>query len=431
MLQFLNRCSTAKFDQSFNNCARVHICGEPGEIVPPLVKPPPRTTPPASDGGVAPMQMENCHDPEKRPQVVYIAGSSNFIPLLQKLAPLLIDYTPVFQQTSSCAASRAMYDPDSPLRVMKNPTPGFFAQYFPASGTAPVPCLLPEEGVPMDIGESEIFASTCGVDLTLSPGTGESLGPMATIVFAVNSGSTQVAITAEAARQVFGIGGDLSNSAWPWQDPAFFFVRNLNTATQQMIGHAIEVGADQFWGADQGSAANVQKSLRVVPDANRESAIGLISTDFYEKDDLNLKALAFQAVGQKAAYKPDSSERVRDKRNVRDGHYPIWGPLHFFTPQSPSDAAKALLAVAAPVYPPKDVLDAYISSSLVPECAMMVERSSEEEILRPHSPPVPCGCYFDSKVPGGAVLPGCQACTLDADCPGSKRCIFGFCEQLR
>ena len=42
-------------------------------------------------------------------------------------------------------------------------------------------------------------------------------------------------------------------------------------------------------------------------------------------------ALAFQANGQTKAYYADSTSGARDRQNVRDGHYPIWGPVHFFT----------------------------------------------------------------------------------------------------
>ena len=58
--------------------------------------PTPATTPP---------RCPSCVDPSNgRAQVVYITGSSNFPPLLAKLAPLILatGYTPVYQVTSSC-----------------------------------------------------------------------------------------------------------------------------------------------------------------------------------------------------------------------------------------------------------------------------------------------------------------------------------------
>ena len=98
-----------------------------------------------------------------------------------------------------------------------------------------------------------------------------------------------------------------------------------------MIGHAIGVPANEFWGIDRGTAANVDALLRVITDPTlAEQAIGIISADYYDDDRSNLKALAFKAEGQECAYLPDSTQFKKDKQNVRNGHYPIWGPIHFF-----------------------------------------------------------------------------------------------------
>ena len=43
-----------------------------------------------------------------------------------------------------------------------------------------------------------------------------------------------------------------------------------------------------------------------------------------------LKILAYQASEQRCGFLPDAQEGGEDKKNVRDGHYNIWGPLHFF-----------------------------------------------------------------------------------------------------
>ena len=425
---FLNHCTKSEYDDTFDNCARLSLCGD--------VAPPPLVTPPVPPSGTptspGPTPLELCADPQKRPQVVFMNGSSNFIPLLQKVAPfmLLSGVTPVFQQTNSCAGVRSVYGPLASQHVMKDPPstgPGFYASYYPIDGSPPKPCSL-GTGVMTDIGESEIFASTCNIDKPAGDSVAEYFGPMATIVFAVNVASTDTAITAEAARQVFGIGDDPSNKATPWTNSRFFYIRNLNTATQQMIAHAIGVPADKFWGTDQGSASNVGGQLIIPPEPTK--AIGIIGTDFYEKDpSKNLKALAFRAQGQSVAYWPDSSVKSRDKRNVRDGHYPIWGPLHFFAKIPLTPNVMAFLQLVAPASLERDVLRNYISSSLVPDCAMMVHRDSELEELTPYKPPLPCNCFFEANVPGGAAPPGCTTCSGDDnECPDAKKCIVGFCE---
>jgi ABC-type phosphate transport system substrate-binding protein len=426
LTDFLNQCTAADYNQSFDDCARLGLCG-PDASAPALVAPP-TTTPAASNPPPVPTVM--CEDPS-RPSIIYINGSSNFIPLLQRLAPLLADsgFTPVFQQTNSCAAAKSMYS--SASRFMKDPTTATanYAQYYPNDGSPPQPCLLGggTKGVATDIGESEIFASTCTLG-ALPADLLEYPGPIETMVFAVPKGSTESAITAAAAREVFGLGGNAGNKASPWTDPIFFYVRNVNTATQQMFAHAIGVPANMFWGTDEGSAQNVQSALLLVPPSNYDNAIGIIGTDFYEKQSGNLKALAFEAAGQTAAYLPDSSAKARDKRNVRDGHYPVWGPLHFFVVSPLSPGAQAFLTATVLPSLNEDVVDAYVQSSFVPDCAMTVHRDSEDEELTTYSPPAPCRCYFESAVPGGAVPSDCVPCSPNGLCPGALSCDVGYCE---
>jgi hypothetical protein len=440
---FLNQCGLAEC-LSFDNCARLGLCD--GGALPPLTTPgdggagtvssTPVSTeagaPAAVDGGGA-VTMPSCFDPTNgRAQVVYITGSSNFPPLMAQLAPLVINasFTPVFQVTSSCSGVKAVYG-GNPIT---DPTPGpsaKYAAYFNADGSS-VPCLLGPGGAQVDIGESDIFASTCGVDPVAA--VEESLGPIQSMIFVTPSISGQTAITAEAARAVFGMGGD-NGLAAPWTNPDLYFVRNANTGTQQMIGHAIGVSADSFWGIDRGTASNVSALLRAIsqPDLAAQ-AIGIISSDFYDADRGNLTALAFKATGQGCAYLPDSTESKKDKANVRDGHYPIWGPLHFFTPVAAdgtrSPGAQAFVSITSLPNIPKPLLDAFIGASLVPSCAMRVQRTTELGPLATYAPPFQCGCYFEASLNNGQVPTGCTTCAGAVDCqdPARPACNLGYCE---
>ena len=236
---------------------------------------------------------------------------------------------------------------------------------------------------------------------------GEYLGPIQAMLFVVPSTSSQKAISAEMARAVFGRGG-AQGLTQPWVTPTLYFVRNASTGTQQMISSAIGVPADQFWGVDRGSARNVAALLTVLSSGadrvSAEQAIGILSNDYYDADRGNLTALAFQAVNQSCGYLPDSTAFKTDKRNVRDGHYPIWGPLHFFAntaqgiPTSP--AAQAFVSVVAEPEPGPDLLDAYIDSGLVPSCAMSVKRATDLGPLSAYVPPVMCGCHFEARLAG-------------------------------
>ena len=434
---FLNQCSTAQC-LSFDNCQRLGSCQgvDAGLVSPPDAAPSSPPSSSASSDGGAP--TASCYDPSNgRGQVVYITGSSNFPPLLAKLAPLILatGYTPIFQTTSSCNGVKSVFSSSSSDHFIQDPTPGpsaKWATYFNPDGSS-VPCTLGPGGAQIDIGESDIFSSTCSGFGPPDDGVGEFLGPIQAMTFVVPGKSTQTAISAEAARAVFGMGGD-GNVAAPWVDPTLYFVRNSGTGTQQMIAHAISVPASAFWGIDRGTASNVDSLIRVISDpAVAEQAIGIISADFYDSDCDNLKALAFKSSGQDCAYLPDSTAFKKDKANVRDGHYPIWGPVHFFTGVSngipTSAAAQAFVSIVSVPSIPKQLLDAFIASSLVPACAMKVQRSAELGPLARYSPPFQCGCYFEASV-NGEASPGCQACRTANDCtnPSHPACNLGFCE---
>jgi hypothetical protein len=435
---FLNQCSAASC-ASFDDCSQIGTCDAAAAMTAPLVPPPPAEA--GSSQGAAPSDggapvMPSCVDPSNgRSQAIYLTGSSNFPPLLAKLAPLLVatGFTPVFQTTSSCNGVKSVFSTSPSDTILTDPEPGptaKYAAYFAADGTS-TSCLLGPTGAQVDIGESDIFSSTCAGFGPPGGAVGEYLGPIQAMVFVVPGGSRETAITAEAARVVFGTGGV---NVTPWSDPSLYFIRNANTGTQQMIGHAIDVPANQFWGTDRGTAANVDGLLRVITDPTlAQQAIGIISTDWYDADRANLKALAFRATGQDCAYFPDSTAFKKDKQNVRDGHYPIWGPMHFFAPVSNgvpvTPGAQAFVSVVSVPNISKSLLDAFIGSSLVPGCAMQVQRSAELGPLSTYLPPYVCGCYFEASL-GGAAPAGCRACNTANDCtdPAKPACNLGFCE---
>jgi hypothetical protein len=252
------------------------------------------------------------------------------------------------------------------------------------------------------------------------------------MAFVVPGASQQHAISADAARAVFGMGA--AGATVPWSNPALYFVRNQGTGTQQMIGKAIGVPAGQFWGIDRGSAASVDSDLRIISDPTiANQAIGIISTDYYDSDRANLNALAFMADQQDCAYLPDSTPFQKDKQNVRDGHYPIWGPLHFFAAVSngipTSPGAAAFVSVVSVPNLAQELITAFIASSLVPSCAMQVQRSAELGPLSIYTPTFECGCYFEATV-SGAPSAACLSCTGASDCadPARPACNLGYCE---
>ncbi len=376
--------------------------------------------------------------------VIYMSGSSNFPPLLEKLAAIIADntdlrVTPVFKTTSSCVGSRAMlqtsptYATDHTIRDPVSATDTNYAQYVNAGKLTP--CLLGPTGAAVDVGESEIYASTCGYTIKDADNVLEGPGPILPILFVVPGTSMEKLISAQAARQVFGVGG-----MDPWLDWNHFYVRGGGTATAQLVGREIGVPANKLWGVDQGTAQALAQDLRgVTYPPMAEISIGILGADFFDDNRTELKALAYQAVGQRCAFLPDSSSGSKDKINVRDGHYPIWGPMHFFyarTGLTPSRAAAEFVELFSLPVIPTEMLDALISSGFVPKCAMTVQRDGEVGVapgvtdpfpsFTIYRPSRPCGCHFDSVV--GKTPDHCQVCTMDAGCPQHQVCNYGFCE---
>ncbi len=154
----------------------------------------------------------------------------------------------------------------------------------------------------------------------------------------------QTSISADAAYMVWGFGAD--SGVAPWTDPSFLLQRSATSGTENMIGAAIGLPPSTYaWsgGKNAGSAnvvaaiTNVTKGLLVdggapaskLTQANVDSTLGILASDVADGNRQVLKPLAFQDVGGSCGWFPDSTQTSFDKKNVRDGHYPIWGPSHF------------------------------------------------------------------------------------------------------
>lgn len=382
------------------------------------------------DASAAP--TKNCYDPVERPNVVYVAGSSavgGFLGVVQGvMAATGSSYTIVYQSQGSCTGVSAVYSDDPTKRVIKDITTNY-ARFYKADGTTEE-CFLDPNGNEVDIGVSDVYASTCSFT---APPAGVQIadyqGPIQPMTFVVPALSTQKSISAEAAYMIFGTGGNMGATA-PWTDPTYYFNRNASSGTQQMIARAINVPADKWWGIDRGSSSKVRDGLKILLDATlAEKAIGILSTDVADDFRSDLRILAFKAFGQDCAYYPDSTPFLFDKQNVRDGHYPIWGPIHFVTRVTggiPTTQAGELVTRFAAPKLSNELVTAIVSKHLVPKCAMHVDRTSEMGPLKTYSTESRCDCFFQKVVAGTTT---CQACTNSAECPANApACSYGYCE---
>lgn len=420
-----NACSTAQCTR-FDNCSRMGLCASDGTLPTMLVPPANLGTVPGAVNKQT-MPTEPCADPS-RPNLIYVTGSTNFPPLLQAVAPLLATSTPpytiVFQPQSSCRGAGALLDPDPAKHLIKD-QPDNWAFYLDAMGGRHY-CLLSHEGNAVDVGESDVYAKTCGYDT--APAVADYPGPIQAITFVVPAASTQRAISAEAAHMLFGAGGNRGTIA-PWTDPRLYFVRSAGTGTVQLVSRAIGVPPDGWWGIDRLSSDNLRDSMQGVDPSAAERAIGVLSSDFADRARANLRVLAFQSAGQSCGYLPDSTPASYDKANVRDGHYSIWGPIHLYAATSngvPSPAADALVTRFSVPRLEQPLLDAIVAGGYIPACAMRVRRDQEMGPLMSSQPQFGCGCYYESKVNGRS---SCTPCAGPADCPGKRpACNYGFCE---
>jgi hypothetical protein len=431
--QYLNACSTASY-LAFDNCSRLGVCGNDGGMPAPI-DPTNATIPPLVNPVTVPTQACNAG----ASNMIYMYGTSDFGPLLKAVQPLLSAQSPpyraVFMGSTSCNGVISVFD--STKRLMVNPAPTAtpnYAYYFDQNGVQ-TSCLLDPAGNTIDIGVSNLFSETCNTSMAeYVSGTTVSdyTGPVVQFVLSVPSGSSQLAVSAEALHSVFGLGGKTSEvlgmkDANPWTDPTYYAIRNSNAGSTVLTALLIDVPKNKFWGVDRLSTDNLRDSL--LASTAPEQSIGILSIDYADKNRGNLRSLYLQGKDQKVGYLPDSNKNSFDKMNVRDGHYPLWGYVHFFTPVGaggvPSDAAKAFVTKFAVARIDQTLLDNIIAASDVPQCAMKVSRTSDIGDFMPQNN-LSCGCYFDYKTTGKS---SCIACQSASDCPADhSACNYGFCE---
>jgi hypothetical protein len=427
--EYLNACTTAQ-NVPFDNCRRLGLCGAAL----------PEATPPQSAGtltatikAVAPPTIR-CVD--SGPNVIYMAGTSDFGPLLKQVTPLLMANAPpyrvVFMPGTSCGGVNTIFDPtavtikDIPGTPTKVAT---YAYYFDDVGTQ-VSCTLDPEGKTVDIGVSNLYSTVCNPSYISGAAIAGYLGPVVTFGFTVPAASQQNALSVEAAHIVFGLGGlnPSGLNASPWLDPSYYSVRNSGAGSTALAAELIHVPRSAFWGVDRLSTDAIRDSL--IASAAPEQSLGILSIDYADKNRGNLRVLYLQGEGQISGFLPDSSETSLNKANVRDGHYPLWGYVHFYTANvngAPSPAAGVFVTRFTVPKLDRDLVDAMITASLTPQCAMRVARSVEMGPFIPNPYKFQCGCYFDFKTTGRTP---CTPCATANDCPAvAPACNYGFCER--
>ncbi|MCE9575661.1 MAG: hypothetical protein K8W52_21095 [Deltaproteobacteria bacterium] len=379
--------------------------------------------------------------------VIYTGGSTAFGPVIKAIDQSLVasssDTVVVFAnssgQTGSCTGSNFILADVTPTGACASGAcPTGTGQWYDAAGVVQT-CDLPADAH-LDVVFSDVFLSSCpGAPATQPAEIKDTQGPIQAMLFVIPKllPAPQQAITAEEAYFVFGFGG-VNGMASPWLDNTTGFthqyIRNKGSGTQQMIGRGIGlpgayINTDKMKGTDAGGSGGVITGVGASTDP---TTIGILSMDQYDAHRDTLRALAFKSFKQWFAYYPDSTPSSFDKANVRDGHYNIWGPIHFFTRMNGTATvrpnAQKFLDILNGVTPnTPSILDVQIGARVIPQCAMKVKRDIELGPVSKYTDAAPCGCYFEQKAAGTT---SCTACT-GADgtaCSGGGVCRHKFCE---
>jgi hypothetical protein len=379
----------------------------------------------AAEGGLLPSCSQVGADPSS---VVYVTGSTALASFIGEVSSALAGtVTIVYQQSGSCVGVHSALDPADNALSSSNGV----ATYYTPSGVQQTCELEPSERLVADIGASDVFYSTCYLGQAATPplpaSVGENFGPVQVMNFAVPQSSAQKSISLAAAYYIFGFGGE-RYPVPPWTDPTELQIRNANSGTQALIGAAIGVPPALWNGVTHSTSSDVGAALVAAGQSGSQttvdSALGILASDYLLQNAQALRGLAVQDEASACGYYPNSTAFARDNADARDGHYPLWGPSHFYARVDPSTNLPLKAGVSQFIdglnglspLPGLDLVAEYASKGLVPECAMHVTRANDGGDYSPFKAPVTCNCYFDLHATGST---SCRPCGANSDCPSA------------
>jgi hypothetical protein len=373
---------------------------------------------------------------------LYIAGPDSMINVLRGVAAAMWDEDVhvFYKGYPSCLGIQNIVNnaPTTPDPAEIGTADAHLVSFWPGDPDDEQTCDLPfdaeAEGEPeivADIVLSEVFPTTCASFPNGLGNVADFQGPAIGFSFFVHPDSPARSISAEAAYLVFGFGA-ASNVVEPWNDPATILHRDALSGTENIFAKTIRLPVDKWAGTSLNSTGLLLSQVADAIGADVDSAIGGANVSILDQRRDDLRALAYQHYDQTCGYFPDSSPTSFDKRNLRDGHYPIWGVVHILTrvgqggqPVSAGANRFINLVLGTDEIAGLDPIALEAESGLIPQCAMNVIRSEDGGPLASSQPPRPCGCYFESLV--GET--DCQSCSTSAECPTDRPvCSYGFCE---
>ncbi len=368
----------------------------------------------------------------KLPSPVYLYGSTTLDQVMWKLAQAIpsTSATVIKGKNVSCNALDAVAS-NFPATKMT----GLGQYWLPADQTgAGHYCTLDDGGVTPDVAVSDVYPESCYPNSMGLDNIGDFPAQVQTYMFIVPNKSDQYAISAEAAYEVYGLGKASGVAPWTQGTTA---LRPAGSGHELVLSACIGLPASRWMGDVVLAGDKMVPTVTGYPDPN--AALGITSADIADNQRDKVRTLAFQARGQRCAFTPDSEPGAHDKRNVRDGHYFLWAPVHFYTrvdgngvPIKPAVGQVIDYLTGAQPLPPSsnlDVITAFKQAGLIPRCAMKVTRQREGGPLLPYTARPSCGCAFEKADPATGTSNNCVPCKVPGDCPpATPACNFGYCE---
>ena len=371
---------------------------------------------------------------------IYITGSSNFPPLLAKLAPLIIAYRSHARVSGHELVHRGQLGLRHEHSGSRIPTPAHRATTPPTSRPSGTPVSLRarrRRGPGRRRRVGHLLHHVQRATRSPAPASASTSAPSRRWSFVVPGASQQTAITAEAARAVFGDGGN--GNASPWTNPVLYFVRNAehrdpadDRPRDRRAGRASSGGSIGHR-RERRRATSASSPTRRSPSKRSESSRPTTTTsDRAQPEGARVRGAG---AGLRVPPRLDRLQEGQAERTRRP--LPDLGPdpllhrvLRTACRLSPGAAGVRLASSRCP-NPPQSLLDAFIGVEPRPVVRDVGQRASELGPLSSYTPPFQCGCYFEASPASTASSPaGCTACTSAVDCTNPPRpaCNLGYCE---
>ncbi len=376
-----------------------------------------------------------CNDTTTLPNPTILTGSSAFEPTVKQLAVKLsasTEATPttiIYQVPGSCSGV-------ANFAAALTGT----AHYYTLDSTGAVvtnSCTF-AAGQMADVAISDVFYSSCANVPQPIPATLKDVpGPAQAMLFVVpKSNTTTQYLTAAEAADIYGCGSGANIATF--NQASGIFCRDPNSGTQITVAKNIGVDASVLVAPVCVPSTNGTSGVisGVTTFATPASAIGFIGADAYDPQRANLNSLAFAAFGQTQAFYSDSGPSTADRRNVRNGHYVIWGYEHMIATVDSTGAftnPKAANFIGwingTKADASFDAVQIEGAAGTIPTCAMSVQRDKDGGPLSCYAPTDPCNCAFEAAITKTTPA-NCAACTGTgtSTCTGGKSCHHGFCE---